>query len=209
MKNTLLFLFALLLMGTGCTSVEQMVLDQNEDNESTLPYEGHTPDETELICYYEDQIIFVGQSYYDGCNTHTCQYDGTIISTEIGCGSEITNLTTISGVVTVGKFTGTEMGCEFSEDAEVGDRLTCNNGTVNLGVTSNKYSSTIWLKDYICNAVEIFTKTTDGIDVSYEVSGCTSDMIPGNDYSLGGELEQKLNQWYMGVQQDEWWFSVN
>jgi len=34
-------------------------------------------------------------------------------------------------------------------------------------------------------------------------------MIPGNDYSLGGELEQKLNQWYMGVQQDEWWFSVN
>ncbi len=52
---------------------------------SALPYDGYTPDETERVCYYQDKMLFVGESYNDGCNSHTCQKDGTIISTEMAC----------------------------------------------------------------------------------------------------------------------------
>ena len=121
---------------------------------------------------------------------------------------ETDNKTTISGIVTAGRFSGTEMACGFTEDAEIGDQLSCNSGSVNLAVVSQEDGLTVWLEEHTCHATEIYTKTIDGMDVSYETSDCTSDMVVGNDYAFEGVLEQRVDQWYRGVQQDEWWLSV-
>ncbi|MBI2473053.1 YceI family protein [Candidatus Uhrbacteria bacterium] len=43
---------------------------------------------SEAVCYFEDKMLFEGESYDDGCNTHTCQRDGTIFSTEKACETE-------------------------------------------------------------------------------------------------------------------------
>ncbi|HAU66231.1 MAG: YceI family protein [Candidatus Uhrbacteria bacterium GW2011_GWF2_39_13] len=42
-------------------------------------------DSTERVCFYQDKMLLAGESYDDGCNTHTCQRDGTIFSTEKAC----------------------------------------------------------------------------------------------------------------------------
>ena len=39
----------------------------------------------EVVCTYEGQELAAGESYDDGCNTHTCQEDGEVLSTERAC----------------------------------------------------------------------------------------------------------------------------
>ena len=82
MKIALLGLLgAVLLTGAGCAG--------QKSGGTQSPRNGYSPvDETELICYYGDRVIYAGQSYDDGCNTHTCQWDGTLLSTEKACGTE-------------------------------------------------------------------------------------------------------------------------
>lgn len=38
------------------------------------------------VCIYNEVAYQPGQSHYDGCNSHTCQDDGTFASTERACG---------------------------------------------------------------------------------------------------------------------------
>src|SRR3989338_4030104 len=40
---------------------------------------------SETVCYYQDKMLYAGESYNDGCNTHTCYSDGTVLSTEKAC----------------------------------------------------------------------------------------------------------------------------
>ncbi len=37
------------------------------------------------VCMYNDVSYKPDESYYDGCNWHTCQDDGSFVGTEIGC----------------------------------------------------------------------------------------------------------------------------
>lgn len=110
----------------------------------------------------------------------------------------------VNGVVSVGRFGGTEKACEFSDEANVSDRIECNVGSVNLAVV-NDTGESIWIDAYQCDAIEYFVKETDGKRVEYETTNCTSGIIVGNMYTFEGILEERKEQWYMGKQQDEIW----
>ena len=98
---THLLLLTFVLAGAGCTagldsdsSVDVRVLedlstqlDDDLDQRQAEINEGDGP-EDEAICTYDGQTLQVGESYDDGCNTHTCQQDGTVVSTEMGCEAE-------------------------------------------------------------------------------------------------------------------------
>ncbi|MFA6132349.1 MAG: hypothetical protein WC702_04825 [Patescibacteria group bacterium] len=145
-----------------------------------------------------------------GCTTvdQTTGTDFPSISDVSGPNEPGLDTTTIFGTIGSGRFAGTEMACEFAENAKVEDRITCNSGSVNLSVLTDD-GTVIWLKGYVCNAKEIYIKEIDGFSVDYETSECTSGLVPGNGYSLEGILEQKEDQWYNGKQQDEFWFTVS
>ncbi len=80
MKIALTSIFgAAILLGAGCTGAPQTTSDLRD---------GYSPDETEVVCYYGDHMIYAGQSYNDGCNDHACQKDGELLSTERACETE-------------------------------------------------------------------------------------------------------------------------
>lgn len=43
--------------------------------------------ETVNVCTYKDVEYEPGESYFDGCNWHTCNDDGSFVGTEKGCGT--------------------------------------------------------------------------------------------------------------------------
>ncbi|MFA6522336.1 MAG: hypothetical protein WCT24_01955 [Patescibacteria group bacterium] len=61
MNKFFFLLTGLVLLGAGCI----------EKSERTCNYQGHT--------------LSVSESYFDGCNYHTCQENGEIVSTEMAC----------------------------------------------------------------------------------------------------------------------------
>lgn len=71
MKN---FLFVLLgtviLTGAGCNLAANTEEKLEEDAQN---------------CTYEGTVLKPGESYDDGCNTHTCQGGDKIVSTERAC----------------------------------------------------------------------------------------------------------------------------
>ena len=75
--------------------------DQSDDYVSDEPVEEDATDdepETELVtCEYEGMTLQVGGSYDDGCNTHTCQEDGSVLSTEVACEPEAVFVSMESG----------------------------------------------------------------------------------------------------------------
>lgn len=72
MKNLFFaFLGIVVLTGAGCNLAANTAKQLENDA---------------LNCTYEGTILKPGESYDDGCNTHTCQQDGvTVISTERAC----------------------------------------------------------------------------------------------------------------------------
>ena len=120
----------------------------------------------------------------------------------------ITDQTTVEGVLEASRFGGTEKGCAFNDDAQVGDQFECNSGWVGLAIQTND-DRLIHLEDYRCDAIEIFVKETESYRVEYETSNCTDNLIPGQNYTVYGTLEERKDQWYMGKQQDEWWIEVS
>lgn len=204
MRNILVTLLAIVLMGFGCQAPNQSNTSPTERSSiETIYGDGYTPDETEIICDYQGVMLYVGESYNDGCNTHTCQSDGTILSTEKACDEPSSNYS-VSGIVTAGRFAGTEKACEFGDNASMGDRIKCNVGSVALSIVSDNGTS-IWLDGYQCDAVEYLVKESDGHSVEYETTDCTAGIVVGDQYTFDGTLQERKDQWYMGKQQDETW----
>ena len=125
-----------------------------------------------------------------------------------GCAtSPSETLTTINGEIIVGRFGGTEKACGFAKDAQIGDSVQCNSGTVAIGVNTEE-DGVVWLTNMQCDAIEIFTRTENGVAISYETSNCDADLSEGASVEMTGILNQRKDQWYNGVQQDEWWMTV-
>lgn len=203
-KNILVTLLAVVFMGLGCQVSNQSNTSQTENPLiETTDRDGYAPDETETICGYQNIMLYVGETYDDGCNTHTCQSDGTILSTEKAC-DESPSDDSASGTVTAGRFAGTEKACEFADNASRGDRIKCNVGLVVLSVVDDDGTS-IWLDGYQCDAVEYLVKESDGYSVEYETTECTAGIVVGGQYTFFGTLQEREDQWYMGKQQNETW----
>ena len=89
----------------------------------------------------------------------------------------------VSGVIEVGHFAGTEMGCMFEDGAVSGDTLRCNNGTVTLNLMTDE-GELVELEGYGCEATEVFVKEEEGYRIDYETSNCTDSLEPGTKHTL-------------------------
>lgn len=117
------------------------------------------------------------------------------------------NQTTITGIFRASdRFGGTEMGCDFSNDAKIGDRRPCNKGNVLMAIETE--DKMILLDGYTCQATEILVKEEQGIRTEYETSNCKDGLEQGKTYSVTGTLELHKDQWNMGKQRNEWWMQV-
>lgn len=58
---------------------------QCPDGTAYNPDQGLCVDRDELACFRSRYGLRAGETYDDGCNRHTCQEDGTLVSTEIAC----------------------------------------------------------------------------------------------------------------------------
>ena len=107
--------------------------------------------------------------------------------------------TEITGVATIGLFSGTEIGCEYGD---IGSSVGCNagSGTIYLEMAGEK----IYLKDYTCPAVEFFVNDESGKHVEYRASDkCDGEIIIGETYTATGELTVAEDVWRDGEQIDE------
>ena len=103
--------------------------------------------------------------------------------------SDLISGQTIEGVLEANLFAGTEKGCAFNDNAQVGDQLECNSGYVGLAIRTDD-GQLVQLEDYQCDAIEIFVKEADGYRVEYETSNCTDNLTPGQNYSIQVPLEE-------------------
>ncbi len=113
---------------------------------------------------------------------------------------------TITGIATIGLFGGTEMGCEFDEDAAYGE-IECNHGSGTIYLDTN--DGKIYLKDYSCSATQFYVNDETGKHVEYRASAkCDEGIVIGENYSATGELTHEENVWRDGKQVDEQWLTV-
>lgn len=89
----------------------------------------------------------------------------------------------VSGVVQVGHFSGTEMGCMFEDGAVAGDTLRCNQGVVSLNLLTDD-GEVVALEGYGCDATEVFVKEEESYRIDYETSNCTDGLDPGVRHNL-------------------------
>jgi hypothetical protein len=179
MKYLIGSLMLVSLIGVGCISEQEV-----------LVFPEHCPDVCAAVCAGDQE-----PDVPDDCPISMCACDGDLSGSE---------LTKVSGVINVGRFAGTEMGCMFSENDKVGDRMKCNSGSVVMSIVGEG-GKTFWLDGYTCDAVEYFIKESDGTSVDYEASNCTSEVVVGETYVIEGEFDERKDQWYVGKQQDELW----
>ena len=64
---------------------EQRKIQEIIDNDQAKQDEIEAPAVDGNACIYKDVVYETGEEYFDGCNWHTCQDDGSFIGTEIGC----------------------------------------------------------------------------------------------------------------------------
>lgn len=55
------------------------------DGSSYDPEQGECVNQADLDCTYRRYGLRAGETYDDGCNRHTCQADGSVVSTEVAC----------------------------------------------------------------------------------------------------------------------------
>lgn len=110
------------------------------------------------------------------------------------------NQTTITGIFRASdRFGGTEMGCDFLDDAKIGDRRPCNKGNVLMAIETE--DKMILLDGYTCQATEILVKEEQRFRTEYETSNCKDGLEQGKNYSVTGTLELLKDQWWMQVQE--------
>lgn len=97
-------------------------------------------------------------------------------------------------IINMGPHIFTEMGCGFSENPKLGDRIPCNKGSVQLGMaplTKPAPNETIRLEDYTCPAQEILIFKGAA---EYEITGpCKDGVEIGAVYTVEGTLSTDKN----------------
>lgn len=112
---------------------------------------------------------------------------------------------TITGVATIGLFSGTEKSCVL-EDTTFGE-LACNtgSGTIYLETSDGK----VYLKDHSCSATQFYVNDETGKHVEYRASAeCDEGIIIGESYLATGDLTLEEDVWRNGKQVDEQWLTV-
>ena len=108
------------------------------------------------------------------------------------------SLDKVEGVIGVGGFGGTELGCVM-DDEPVGSRRPCNTGGVGMFVDAQD-GRRIWLDKYRCDAQEILIKQPGGIvKEEYETFRCTDSLEQGQRIIAWGVI-RKEQGWSMGKQ---------
>lgn len=67
------------------TVIEQRKIQEIIDNAQDGQDKNKGPAIVDNACMYKNVTYKTGEGYFDGCNWHTCQDDGTFFGTEIGC----------------------------------------------------------------------------------------------------------------------------
>ena len=114
--------------------------------------------EPELVtCEYEGMTLQVGGSYDDGCNTHTCQEDGSVLSTEVACKPEAVFVSMESG-----NFFFSPSSITAEPGQEVVISITENSGTHTFVIDEIGYKSGVSTGDTLS-----FTAPTEPGSYSY------------------------------------------